>query len=171
MEVTSFKCKGRFLTTGESLHLVVFSASQVGIFGPKRDEVTGDWRKLLEELHNFYFSQNIIRMIKLRRMRWAGRIACIGEVRNVYKVLVGKQEEEKAFGRPRLLCIDNTNVNLREICLEGVDYSSCPGCVLLAGSCEHDNEHSGSIKDGEFLDQPSLLLAFEDGLCSMQLVH
>jgi hypothetical protein len=63
------------------------------IFGPKGDEVTGDWRKLLnEELHNLYSSPNIIRMIKSRRMRWAGHVARIGEKRNAYGILVGKPE-------------------------------------------------------------------------------
>jgi hypothetical protein len=60
------------------------------IFGPKRDEVMGDWRKLHnEELHTFYSSPNIIRMIKSRRMRWAGHVARMGDQRNAYRILVG----------------------------------------------------------------------------------
>jgi hypothetical protein len=60
------------------------------IFGPKRDEVTGEWRKLLsEELNNFYSSPDIIRRMKSRRMRWAGHVARMGEETKVYKVLVG----------------------------------------------------------------------------------
>jgi hypothetical protein len=67
-----------------------------GIFGPKRDEVTGDWRKLHRgELHNLYSSPDIIRQIKSRRMRWAGHVARVGEWRNVYRVLVGKPEGKK----------------------------------------------------------------------------
>jgi hypothetical protein len=63
------------------------------IFGPKRDEVTGEWRKLhSEELHILYSSSNIIRQIKSRKMKWAGHVACMGEERNVYKVLMGKPE-------------------------------------------------------------------------------
>jgi hypothetical protein len=63
------------------------------IFGPKRDEVTGDWRKLNnEELHNLYSSPNIIRMIKSRRMRWAGHVARMRETMNAYRILVGKPE-------------------------------------------------------------------------------
>jgi hypothetical protein len=63
------------------------------IFGPKRDEVTGEWRKLhSEELHNLYPSPDIIRQIKSRRMRWEGHVARTGEERKVYKVLVGKPE-------------------------------------------------------------------------------
>jgi hypothetical protein len=61
------------------------------IFGPKRDEVTGDRRKLHNgELHNLYSSPDMIRQIKSRRMRWAGHVACMGEGSTVYKVLVGK---------------------------------------------------------------------------------
>jgi hypothetical protein len=64
------------------------------IFGPKRDEETGEWRKLHnEELHILYSSPNIIKPIKSRRMRWAGRVARMGEERNVYRVLVGNQKE------------------------------------------------------------------------------
>jgi hypothetical protein len=68
----------------------------------KRDDVTGDWRKLHnEELHNLYFSPNIIRMIKSRRMRWAGHVARMGETRNAYRRLVGKPEGKRPLGRPR----------------------------------------------------------------------
>jgi hypothetical protein len=64
------------------------------IFGPKWDEETGGWRKLHnEELHNLYSSQSIIRIIKSRRMRLAGHVARMGEKRNAYRILVGKQEE------------------------------------------------------------------------------
>jgi len=63
------------------------------IFGPKRDEVTGEWRKLHnEELSDLYCSPNIVRVIKSRRMRWAGHVACMGERRGVYRILVGKPE-------------------------------------------------------------------------------
>jgi hypothetical protein len=66
------------------------------IFGPERDEVTGEWRKLHnEELPNLYSSPNIIRQIELRRMRWAGHVACMGEERIVYKVLVGKARRKE----------------------------------------------------------------------------
>jgi hypothetical protein len=63
------------------------------IFGPKRDEVTGEWRKLLKkELHDLYSPPSIIRIIKSRRMRWEGHVARMGEKRNVYRLLVGKPE-------------------------------------------------------------------------------
>jgi len=72
------------------------------IFGPKRDEVTGEWRKLHnEELNDLYFSPNIVRVIKSRRMRWAGHVARMGEGRAVYRVLVGKREGRRQLGRPR----------------------------------------------------------------------
>jgi hypothetical protein len=69
------------------------------IFGPKRDEVTGDWRKLHNaELHNLYSSPNIITMTKSRRMRWAGHVARMGETRNAYRILVGKPEGKIPLG-------------------------------------------------------------------------
>jgi hypothetical protein len=72
------------------------------IFGPKRDEVTGGWRILHnEELHNLYSSPSVIRMIKSRRMRWAGYVARKGEKRNAYRILVGMAEGKRPLGRPR----------------------------------------------------------------------
>jgi hypothetical protein len=72
------------------------------IFGPTRDEVTGEWRKLHNrELHNLYSLPDIIRQIKSRRIRWAGHVARMGEGRNVYSVLVGKPEGRRPLGRPR----------------------------------------------------------------------
>jgi hypothetical protein len=69
------------------------------IFVLKRDEVTGDWRKLHnEELHNLHFSPSIIRMIKSRRMRWAGHVARTGEKRNAYRILVEKPEDQDVGG-------------------------------------------------------------------------
>jgi hypothetical protein len=71
------------------------------IFVPKREEVTGDWRRLHnEELHNLYTSSNVIRVIKSRRMRWAGHVARMGEMKNSYKVSVGKLELNRPLGRP-----------------------------------------------------------------------
>jgi hypothetical protein len=70
------------------------------IFGPKRDEVTGEWRKLHnEQLHDLYSSPSIIRIIKSRRMRWD--VAQMGEKRNMYRLLVGKPEGKRSPGRPR----------------------------------------------------------------------
>jgi hypothetical protein len=86
------------------------------IFGPKRDDVTGEWRKLHnEELHNLYSSPDIIRQIKSRRMRWAGHVTHMGEERKLYKVLVGKPEGKRPLGRPRRRREDGIRIDLREI--------------------------------------------------------
>jgi hypothetical protein len=86
------------------------------IFGPKRDQVTGEWRKLHnEELHNLYSSSDIIRQVKSRRMRWAGHVVCMGEERKVYQVLVGKSEGKRPLGRPRHRWEDGIRMDLREI--------------------------------------------------------
>jgi hypothetical protein len=78
------------------------------IFGPKRVEVTGGWRKLHnEELHNLYSSSSIIRMIKSRKMRLAGHVARMCEKRNAYRVLMGKPEGKRPLGRPRRRWVDN----------------------------------------------------------------
>ena len=72
------------------------------IFGPRRKEVTGEWRRLHnDELNHLYCSPNIVRVIKSRRMRWAGHVARMGEERWVYRVLVGKPEGRRPLGRPR----------------------------------------------------------------------
>jgi hypothetical protein len=93
------------------------------VFGPKRDEVTGEWRKLhSEELHNLYSSPDIIRQVKSRRMRRAGHVARMREERKAYKVLVGKPEGKRPLGRPRLRWEDGIRVDLREIGLGGVDW-------------------------------------------------
>jgi hypothetical protein len=84
-------------------------------FGPKMDEVTGEWRKLHnEELHNLYSSPDIIRQVKSRRMRWAGHVARIGEETKVYKILVGKPEGKRPLGRPRRTWEDGIRMDLRE---------------------------------------------------------
>jgi hypothetical protein len=84
------------------------------VFGPRRDEVTGDWRKLHnEELHNLNSSPNIIRMIKSRRMRWAGHVARMGKTRNAYRILVGKPEGKRPPERPRCKWVDNIKMDLR----------------------------------------------------------
>jgi hypothetical protein len=71
------------------------------VFGPKRDEVTGEWRKLHnEELSDRYSLPNIVRVVKSRRMRWAGHVACMGQGRGVYRVLVGKPEERDHWEGP-----------------------------------------------------------------------
>jgi hypothetical protein len=86
------------------------------IFGPKKDEVTGEWRKLhSEDLHNLYSSQNIIRQIKSRRMRCVGHVSHIGEERKVYKILLGKLEGKTSLGRLRHRWEDGIKIDLEEI--------------------------------------------------------
>jgi len=86
------------------------------VFGPKRDEMTGEWRKLHnEELNKLYSSPNIVRVTKSRRMRWAGHVARMGEGRSVYRVLVGKPEGRRPLGRPRRRWEDNIRIDLREV--------------------------------------------------------
>jgi hypothetical protein len=85
--------------------------------------VTGGWRKLYnEELHNLYSSPRIIRIIKSRRMRWAGHVARMGEKRNVYRLLVGKPERKRPLGRPRSRWIDNIKMDPLEIGVNVVNW-------------------------------------------------
>jgi hypothetical protein len=95
----------------------------ITVFGPRREEVTAEWRKLHnEELQNLYSSPDIIRKVKSGRMRWAGHVARMGEERKVYKVLVGKPEGKRQLGRPRRRWEDGIRMDLREIGLGGVDW-------------------------------------------------
>jgi hypothetical protein len=92
------------------------------IFGPKRDEVTGGWSKLHnEELHGLYSSPSIVRVMKARRMRWAGHVAHMGEVRGAYNILVGRSEGRRSLGRPKRRWEDNIKLDLREIVFGDVD--------------------------------------------------
>jgi hypothetical protein len=116
------------------------------IFGPKRDEVMGEWMKLHnEELLNLYSSSDIIRQVKSRRMRWAGYVARMGQERKVYKVLVGKPEGKRPLGRPRCRWEDGIRMDLRVIGLGvcGLD-STGSGQGPVAGCCECGDEPSGS---------------------------
>jgi hypothetical protein len=86
------------------------------VFGPKRDEVTGEWRKLHnEELNDLYCLPNIVRVVKSRRMRWAGHVARMGEERVVHRVLVGKPEGKRPLGRPRLRWKENIKMDVQEV--------------------------------------------------------
>jgi hypothetical protein len=86
------------------------------IFGHKRDEVTGEWRRLHnEELIHLYSSSNFIQVVKSRRMRWAGHVARMGEGKGAYKILVGRPEERRPLGRPRRRWEDNIKINLQEV--------------------------------------------------------
>jgi hypothetical protein len=89
------------------------------IFGPKREE-DGSWKKLHnDELHNLYSSRNIVRVIKSRKMRWAGHVVRMGEGRGVYRVLVGRPERKRLLRRPSRRWEDNIKVDLREIGIDG----------------------------------------------------
>ncbi|KAJ4431761.1 hypothetical protein ANN_20366 [Periplaneta americana] len=93
------------------------------IFGAKRDEVTGEWRKLHNtDLHALYSSPDIIRNIKSRRLRWAGHVAHMGESRNTYRVLVGRPEGKRPLGRPRRRWEDNIKMDLREVGYDDRDW-------------------------------------------------
>jgi hypothetical protein len=95
------------------------------IFGLQIDEMLGGWRKLHNgDLHNLYSSPNIIRIIKLRRMRWAEHVACMGEKRNAYRILVGKPEGKRLLGIPRCRWEGNIEMDLRVIGLGGMDWIS-----------------------------------------------
>jgi hypothetical protein len=84
----------------------------------------GSWRKLHNDdlLHNLYSSPNIFRLIKSRRMRWAGHEACMGEGRGVYRVWIGRPEGKRPLRRPRRRWEDNIKMHLREIGTEGANW-------------------------------------------------
>jgi hypothetical protein len=93
------------------------------IFGTKRDEVTGEWRKLHnEELNDLYCSPNIVRETKSIRMRWVGHVARMGESRGVYGFLVGKPEGKRPLGRPRHKWENNIKMDLQEVGCGGTDW-------------------------------------------------
>jgi hypothetical protein len=94
-----------------------------GIFGPKRDKVTGEWRKLHnEELNDLYRSSNIVRVIKSRKMRRAGHVARMGEMRGAYRVLFGTPEEKRPLGRSRLRSDYNIKMDLQEVEVGGMEW-------------------------------------------------
>jgi len=105
------------LTLREERKLRVFENRVLRrIFAPRKDEVTGEWRRLHnEELNDLYSSPYIVRVIKRRRMRWAGHVACMGEERGVYRVLVGKLEGRRPLGRPRRRWVYNIRMDLQNL--------------------------------------------------------
>jgi hypothetical protein len=111
-----YECNTWSLTLREQHTLRVFENRVLReIFGPKTDEVTGQWRKLhKEELHILYSSPDIIIQTKSSRMRWAGHVAHMEEERKVYKVLVGKPEGKRPLGRPRRRWEDGLRMNQEE---------------------------------------------------------
>jgi hypothetical protein len=148
LPVVLYGCETWSLTLREDYRLRVFENRVLRrIFGPKRDEVTGEWRKLRnEELHDLYSSPSIIRIIKSRRMRWAGHVARMGEKRNAYRLLVGKTKGNRPLGRPRCRYMNNITIDLRVIGWGGaywIDLARDKRSV--EGLCEHCNELAVSI--------------------------
>jgi hypothetical protein len=93
------------------------------IFRPKRDVVTGEWRKLHnEELHDLYSSPSIIKIIRARRMRWAGHVPRMGEKKNAYKLLAGKPKGRRPLGRPKRRWLDNIRMDLVEVGWGDLDW-------------------------------------------------
>jgi hypothetical protein len=124
LPVVLYRCKTWSRTLREVHRLRVFENRVLRrIFGPKRDEVTGAWRKLHnEELHDLYSSPRIIRIIKSRRMRWAGHVARIGEKRNAYRLLVENPDGKRPLRRPRRRWVDNIRMDLGEVGWGDVDW-------------------------------------------------
>jgi hypothetical protein len=110
-------CETWSLTLREERRLRVFENRVLRrVFGPKRDEVTGEWRKLHnEELNDLYSLPSIVRVVKSRRMRWAGNVARMGEDRGVHRVLVGKPEGKRLSGRPIRRKEDNIKMDIQEV--------------------------------------------------------
>jgi hypothetical protein len=115
--VVLYGCETWSLTLREEHRLRVFENRVLRrIFGSKRDEVTGDWRKLHNEVLRILYSlPSIIRIITSRRMRWAGHVARMGEKRNAYRLLVGKPEGMRPLGRPKRRWADNIRLDLGEV--------------------------------------------------------
>jgi len=117
LPLVSYGCETWSLTLREERKLRVFENMVLRrIFGPRRVEVTEEWRRLHnEELNDLYCSPNIVRVIKSRRMRWAGHLARMREERGVYRILVGKPEGKRPLGRPRRKWVDNIRLDLQEV--------------------------------------------------------
>ena len=125
MPVVLYGCETWSLTLREERKLRVFENRVFRrIFRLKKEEVRGKWRKLYkEELNDLCCSPNIVRVIKSRRMRWAGHVARVGEGRAAYRVLVGEPEGKRPLGRPRCRWEDNIKMDLQEV-----------GCGVWTGS-------------------------------------
>ena len=124
MPIVLYGCETWSLTLREERKVRVFENKVLRrIFGPRREEVMGEWRRLHnEELNDVYCSPNIVRVIKSRRIRWAGHVARMGEKRGVYRVLVGKPKGKRPLGRPRRRWVDNIRTDLQEVGCGHVDW-------------------------------------------------
>jgi hypothetical protein len=128
LPVVLYGCETWSLTLREEHRLRVFENMVLRrIFGPKRDGVTGEWRRLHnEELNDLYSSPNIIWVIKSRIMRWAGHVAHMGEGRGAYRILVGRPEGRRPLERPRRRWEDNIKMDL-----QGVGWGLWTGLIWL----------------------------------------
>jgi hypothetical protein len=117
LSVVLYGCVTWSLTLREERRLRV-SENRVlrKVFGPKRDEVTGEWRKLhKEEQNDLYFSPKIVRVVKSRRIRFAGHVARMGEEKGVHRLLVGKPEGKRPLGRPRRRWENNIKIDIQDV--------------------------------------------------------
>jgi hypothetical protein len=141
--VVLYGCETWSLTLREEHRLRVFENRVLRrLFGTKRDEVTGEWRKLHnKELCDLYYSPSIIRIIKLRRMRLAAHVALMGEKRNAYRLLVGNPEGKRPLGRLRRRWVDNIRMDFGWGDVDWIGLSQDRN-----SSCEFSIEPSGSMK-------------------------
>jgi len=127
LPVVLYGCETWSLTLRKESRLRVFENRMLRrIFGPRRDEVMGVEKTTFEELNNLYSSPNIVRAIKSRRMRWEGRVARMGNRRDVFRVLVGEPEGKRPLGRPRRRWEDNIKMDLQEVgcgCVDWIDLA------------------------------------------------
>jgi hypothetical protein len=165
-----YGCETWSLTLKEERRLRVFENRVLRrIFGPKRDEVTGEWRKLHnEELNGLYYLPNIVRVIKSRILRWAGKVARMGEGRVVYRVLVGKLEGKRPLGRPRRRWEENVRMDLQEVGCGREDW------IWLAQDRDRWRARVCAVRNlrvpsnaANFLTSCKQL-ASQEGLCSME---
>jgi hypothetical protein len=147
--VVLYGCETWSLTLREEHRLREFENRVLRrIFGPKRDEVTGEWRKMHNrELHDLYSSPSIIRIIKSRKMRWAGHVARMGANRNAYRLLVEKPEGKRPLGRRRRRWVDDIRMDLGEVGWGDVDWIGlAKDRNRWRALCEFGIEPTGSMK-------------------------
>ena len=124
LPVVLYGCEILSLISKEEHSLRLFVNKELTkILGAKRDEITGEWRKLHNaELHALHTTRNVIRNLKSRRVRWPGHVARMEQTRNAYRVLVGKPEGKRSLGRPRRRWEDNIKMDLREVGCDPRDW-------------------------------------------------